>query len=1076
MRKYILLLIFLLMTGSAALYAQSLVDVIPAPNYSYGLTHDGTNLWVASSYIDRIWEIDETGSVLDSLTAYNDETRGLAWDNSNLWGYHQIFGSSNKDRIIKYGAGGTFLDSLNSPYEDYIGGMCYGDGHLWVSVYYTGSGNPCWIYKIDPATGAVADSFETPGLQPQGLAFDGHSLWLAMDDNDGDPEKIWEIDPATGDTISSFDIPPYNSSTTASPKDLAYFNNHLYLVVGSVTNKAIYKFNIGGSGTPGVQLSHNFLAFPMTTTGDSSGLNIIVNSIGTADLVIDSLVFSDGHFRTDVSGLPATVSPGNSETFTVYFAPDDYYTYGGLLTVYTNDPLNPNETVQLSGQGLLPGVSNGLTALSHDFGTVWVQMDATVRYTLGLFNRGDQTLDITSLQFSLPEYMLEAPILPYNIASADTQWITIVFRPESAGTYDDTLVITNNESGEATLNFPVYGVGTIDNYSYGYQYWLFNIPDNPNGGTSMDYAVEGLTYINDLTGDGISEVIAATDNYWLLCLDGAGDLTTDIIWAFNSYITNFNAGSIGGTWDYGVQDALEIVSDLNGDGFQDIVAGYGGGNEHVYALDGTNGSIIWKYGDEQNYGMGDFQAVDGRRDFNGDNIVDVLAIADGNDTGTGHKSAFLFDGTNGNILWQYGLPGPNPTFGKSIISVDDVNGDGVPDAVIGVSNNGTTQLAAIGLNGTNGAQLWYTDMNDYGAKELLEMPAGGSVPDVIVGEYFNYVHRLNGADGTIRWSHFLGNLAGVIQMDLIDDVSGDGSPDILVATFSGYFLCLDGQSGNVVWTYAMGLQYGCKSIPDLNNDGYDDAVTGDQDGIIYCVSGAGDSIFFQWDFGGDDRVNSVNIIPSIDGNPSWEILGGSRQGKVAIFSGGLDAVPVELTAFNAALNGFAVTLTWQTATEINNSGFAIERNYGSGWQQIGFVQGMGTSVQPSKYIYTDNLDKLSAAGTIQYRLKQIDFDGTSEYSDMVEVELVPKKYSLEQNYPNPFNPVTTIRFSLPVSGFTSLKIYDVVGNEITELAGEKMEAGSYEFEFDASGLASGVYFYRLQSAAFTAIKKMVVLK
>jgi hypothetical protein len=187
-------------------------------------------------------------------------------------------------------------------------------------------------------------------------------------------------------------------------------------------------------------------------------------------------------------------------------------------------------------------------------------------------------------------------------------------------------------------------------------------------------------------------------------------------------------------------------------------------------------------------------------------------------------------------------------------------------------------------------------------------------------------------------------------------------------------------------------------------------------------------------------------------------------------------VPVELTAFNAALNGFAVTLTWQTATEINNSGFAIERNYGSGWQQIGFVQGMGTSVQPSKYIYTDNLDKLSAAGTIQYRLKQIDFDGTSEFSDMVEVELVPKKYSLEQNYPNPFNPVTTIRFALPVSGFTSLKIYDVVGNEITELAGEKMEAGSYEFEFDASGLASGVYFYRLQSAAFTAIKKMVVLK
>jgi hypothetical protein len=89
---------------------------------------------------------------------------------------------------------------------------------------------------------------------------------------------------------------------------------------------------------------------------------------------------------------------------------------------------------------------------------------------------------------------------------------------------------------------------------------------------------------------------------------------------------------------------------------------------------------------------------------------------------------------------------------------------------------------------------------------------------------------------------------------------------------------------------------------------------------------------------------------------------------------------------------------------------------------------------------------------------------------------VPGEYSLHQNYPNPFNPSTKIAFKVRETGFTSLKVYDVTGKEVTTLVNEKKEAGEYVAEFDARSMASGVYFYRLHSGGFTTSKKMLLLR
>ena len=191
-------------------------------------------------------------------------------------------------------------------------------------------------------------------------------------------------------------------------------------------------------------------------------------------------------------------------------------------------------------------------------------------------------------------------------------------------------------------------------------------------------------------------------------------------------------------------------------------------------------------------------------------------------------------------------------------------------------------------------------------------------------------------------------------------------------------------------------------------------------------------------------------------------------------------IPVELTSFTASVGGNNVTLNWETATEINNSGFAIERKFGtSDFVQVGFVAGHGTTTEPQAYSFTENS---LMPGIYSYRLKQLDFDGTFDYSNVVEVEvLTPGSYTLAQNYPNPFNPSTKITFSLADDSKVTLKIFDLLGQEVSTLVNQDLTAGVYNYDFNATGINSGVYFYKIEAVGvngneFIDIKKMMLLK
>jgi hypothetical protein len=196
--------------------------------------------------------------------------------------------------------------------------------------------------------------------------------------------------------------------------------------------------------------------------------------------------------------------------------------------------------------------------------------------------------------------------------------------------------------------------------------------------------------------------------------------------------------------------------------------------------------------------------------------------------------------------------------------------------------------------------------------------------------------------------------------------------------------------------------------------------------------------------------------------------------------GDLIVIPVELISFTANIDNGNVILNWKTASEVNNRGFEIQKRIESdGYTSIGFVEGYGTTTETRNYSFTDlNVN----AGNYFYRLKQMDYDGTIAYSEEINVLVnTPVNFALNQNFPNPFNPTTTIDFSLASDSKVTLKIFDVLGQEVRTLINGNLAAQSHSIEFNASSLNSGVYFYTIEAKGtdgsnFTSTKKMILTK
>jgi hypothetical protein len=274
--------------------------------------------------------------------------------------------------------------------------------------------------------------------------------------------------------------------------------------------------------------------------------------------------------------------------------------------------------------------------------------------------------------------------------------------------------------------------------------------------------------------------------------------------------------------------------------------------------------------------------------------------------------------------------------------------------------------------------------------------------------------------------------------------------------------------------------------------------------ITESVGGGSDvTITLQWNLseeaGSFNRNTGLNIgryngsewvesSASLSGSDPYTASASNFTSFSEFGIGSAGALPVELTSFTASSSENAVNLNWVTATEVNNFGFEIERkivgtsrDLSEIWATISFIKGNGNSNSPKEYSFTD---KPSENGKYYYRLKQMDNDGKFEYSNEIEVDinLLPTEFVLSQNYPNPFNPSTVISYQLSAFSNVKLTVYDLLGNEVTVLVNKEQEAGVYNFEWNGSGLSSGVYYYKINAVSpngeqnFTSVKKMLLLK
>lgn len=1076
--KKLFLLIFLL---TASINSQTLINTVNLPSGTfwssgYGLVHENSKYWISSSSSTGagiIYAVNSSGSLVDTISINYPgikESQGLAFDGIDFW---YVERKTARCDLFKLDNNGNILDSITSSQlfggSWYFGGAAWDGTGLWISVYYPDANVA--LYKINTLTKQVIDTINilnfAPGqLQPQGITIKGDTLFFVNDGFQG-VDKIYAVNLVTKDSLFTFN-PPEQPGLRQNPRGLAWDGNHFWLLaepVGASSGRQLFKYDLGGSGSPGITILTPNINFGNVMIDSTLTQNISLFNYGTDDLILTSPMISNNVFAIQ-SSFPMTVLPGQIANIPVSFSPTANINYYDSVLIYHNDPIVNYSKVGLTGNGVFTAPYLTSNPLSINFGAKRINSTSYIELTLN--NEGSNILQIDSANLNTTDFYFEQLTTPININPLSSITFRVWFNPTSLNNYTDSISIYSNASNGSLIYIPVLGNAINMDPALGNIFWQSQIPDNP-GTSFQDYTPRSMKKIQDVNGDGVKDLAVATENYWTLIFNGNSSGSGDILWKFSTYFGSINTGSV----DY--EQGLQIVSDLNGDNHEDVIIGTGGGNEFVYALNGSNGNVLWAFGNSSTTDDGDIMGLDVKRDFNSDGVPDILVAASGNETtGSGRFSVYLLNGANGSEIWRLNQQSEQKL--KYMVTSTDFGG--AVGSRVGTANQ------VIGFN-QNGGLSWIvpTTGTPWTVREISDV---GNTPgsDVVVGTTTGSVYCLSGDNGNQIWFTGIGNVF-IEDLKIVSDVNQSGYPDVLVSGINQSIFMLEGSTGNIIWSNTTGGNIlGKDVLGDLNADGIHEVGSASLNDITHVFNGANGNILFSYAFGSGSNANAAEHIvdlDDIDGNLSNEFTACSRDGRVILFSGGIDVVPVELITLSAFIQEGKVNLKWSTASETNNSGFEIERTTAlkkshqtEVWEKIGFEKGNGTTTNRSFYSF---VDEFPPNGKLFYRLKQIDYDGTIEYSDVIELEVgTPLDYLLEQNFPNPFNPITTIRFTTPVSGIVKLSIFNSLGERIELLTNGFLEAGFHKVNWDASNYSSGVYYYRLESNNYSSIKKMILLK
>ena len=598
--------------------------------------------------------------------------------------------------------------------------------------------------------------------------------------------------------------------------------------------------------------------------------------------------------------------------------------------------------------------------------------------------------------------------------------------------------------------------------------------------------------ICDLNGDGKPDM-------------AAGNETSNDVSVFMNVMTlGVTPASFSAKTDFttGTSPRAVKFSDINGDGKQDMAVVNGSSNTVSVFLNTTpTGTSTPTFSARTDFAIGTLPSHLSIADLNGDGIPDLVTTNQSSNS----VSVLLNTTTPGATTPSFSSATGFATGASTIASsIGDINGDGKPDIVTantsGLSisvlinttpTGNTTPTFAAKVDFTTPANAQFLSISDLNGdgKPDIAVTANASIVSV-------FLNTTSTGSATPTFSARTDFTAGASTKQVaIGDLNGDGKPDLAVvsttlvavsvllnttapgASSPTFSAKTDFTSGTAPWSVSIG---------DLNGDGLLDLLVSNAFSGTNSVSvllnttttGASTPTFSaKTDFTVGNQPRSVTIGDlNGDGKPDIAAANLTTTNVSVLFNTVSLPLPVELASFTSSVNSNNVTLNWSTTQEQNNKGFEIERNsFGAGWKKIGYVDGHGTINTQQNYSFKDN--SLNT-GRYSYRLKQIDYNGNFEYFELSnEVAIgVPNRYLLAQNYPNPFNPVSIINYQLAINSFVTLKVYDLTGKEVASLVNEVKDAGYYTVQFDAKGLSSGTYFYKLSTDKFSDVKKMVVVK
>ena len=682
----------------------------------------------------------------------------------------------------------------------------------------------------------------------------------------------------------------------------------------------------------------------------------------------------------------------------------------------------------------------------------------------------------------------------------------------------------NGENEYGQFGFSVSTAGDINNDNY--DDILIGAPGDPNNGWGTgkvylylgslngpsaiaDWSATGeggfgyaVSSAGDVNNDSFDDILISSPDFSIGDLTGKVYLYLGSVSGLSS-IPAWTCNSLGSGGNFGY--SLSCAGDVNGDGYSDIVIGTNGNqnfNSHnvgAYVFcgsaSGITGSIpSWTASTPFNVTLIGFGVkVSNAGDVNGDNFDDIIVGASNWSEDSYGKALVYFGNLNRGMFdpadWSDEKTGSPTMFGHFVSDAGDIDKDGFDDILISDvfddEFNGTVYLYKGSPNGPSNSFDWYATGNGqslfgYSLTSTGDYNGDG-YSDISIGELHGFnpgIHLFFGSANGLSQTEDVSFAPGAVSLSGVADYNGDGFDDIL-----GGFTYFESKAG-VFYGKANSFHiYPKRSIVLISENFCVNAV-------ITSPSGkpmSGLKVNFKIKGVNHDSAtiftNSSGIAQYCYEGPNYgidTIIGKSEKLTDTSIIIRDFPTPVELASFTSSVSGRDVILSWTTSSEINNSGFEVEKSsvkfqMSNEWSKVGFVQGIGNSEAVNNYEFTE---KGLNTGKYKYRLKQIDFNGNFKYYELTgEVNIgIPDKYELSQNYPNPFNPVTNLEFGISKLGFVSLKIYDVIGRELVTLVNEIKEPGYYKIKFNGSNLASGVYFYRMTAGEFIAVKKFVVLK